>query len=104
MDEPRPAGTIKWCAGTDAVKTRDQRSTSPDAAERPEVDVEVLVGEPEGRFQLVHPLAELEQRQPEALDLLRGEATPVHAPDGLVLEHAAQELDQRQDRSEEHTS
>src|SRR5690349_24753927 len=64
--------------------------------ERAEVEVEVLVREPELRLQLLHPLREPHEREPETLDLLVVECALLHPPQRLPLHQLPQELDERQ--------
>src|SRR3954466_13491644 len=66
------------------------------AAEWPEVEVEVVLGEPELVAQLRHPLVELHERAAEALDLLFGQAAGVDPAQRLALHQLAQELDDGQ--------
>ena|SRR5215217_3860070 len=65
-------------------------------AERAEVDVEVVVGEPEELLELlelVHALLEAHKRLAEALALLLGEAAGVDAAHRLALHEQAKKLD-----------
>src|SRR5579884_344012 len=70
-------------------------------SERTEIEVQVLVLQPERRLQLVHPLGEAHERQPQPLDLLVGQPAFVHPPKRLALHQLAQELDQREDELRE---
>src|SRR5256885_15300781 len=70
---------------------------SEEVPERPEVEVEVLVLEPELRLQLLHPLAQPHERLAEPLDLLVRQGSLLHPPHRLALHQLAEELDQRQD-------
>src|SRR3954464_6969830 len=61
----------------------------PQAAQRSEVDVEILVGQPEDRLQFVHPLIQLQERQAKAFDLGVAQRATIHPSNRLVLQNFA---------------
>src|SRR4051812_29780826 len=69
---------------------------SQEFAQRTQVDVEVLVLEPETLLQFLHPLLELHERLAEAFDLVFGQRAGFHAADGLALHELAEQLEQRE--------
>src|SRR5262245_53134696 len=69
---------------------------SVEAAQRAQVEVQLLRGEPESLRHRVEDLLELHQREPDALDLLRRERALVHAADRLALEQLPHELHERE--------
>src|SRR4051794_14650132 len=76
-------------------RLRAQRSEQ--VPERPEVEVEVLVAQPEMLFQLVHPLCELHEGLAEPLDLVVVERAQLHPSQRLAFHQLAEELDQSED-------
>src|SRR5690606_1217363 len=79
-----------------AASTSDRLSEQ--LAERPQIQVQVLVGEPEDLLQLVRAVLQRHQRLAQLLDLLVGEPPTLDAPDGLALHRLTKQLDQRQHR------
>src|SRR4051812_21663589 len=61
----------------------------PQPTQRPEVDVEIFVGQTKDLFQLVHPVVQLEQRETKALHLLLVQRATIHPPNRLVLQDFA---------------
>src|SRR3954465_5966422 len=56
-------------------------------AQRSEIDIQILVGQPEDRLELVHTAIQLKQRQAETFDLFFGQRASVHPANGLMLQH-----------------
>src|SRR5690349_6516802 len=85
-----------------SVPTEDSRppafhaSGLEKSSQRPEVEAQVLVSEPELDLQLLHPLGELHERLSQPLDLLVVERACLHPPERLSFHQLAQQLDQRQ--------
>jgi hypothetical protein len=57
------------------------------SAQRTEVDVQILVGEPEGFLELLHSLVQLQERKPKSFDLLVRQSAAIHATNGLMLQN-----------------
>ena len=64
--------------------------------ERPEIEIQISLLEPELLGQLVHPLLELHERLAETLDLLVRRGCPPPSAERLALHELPQQLDQRQ--------
>src|SRR5689334_10771792 len=62
-----------------------------------QVQVEVLVGEPEHVLELIHPFRQGHEGSSEALDLLVAQRAGLDPPHGLALHQLTQQLDQRED-------
>src|SRR4051794_7975782 len=71
---------------------------SQQAAERPKVEVEVLVVEPEDLLELLHAGCERHQRAAQALYGRVVETPGLHAAQRLTLHQLAQQLDQGEDQ------
>src|SRR5881398_2317286 len=69
---------------------------SEQVAERPEVEIEIALIEPELLGQLLHPLLELHERLPEALDLLVVQVSRFHAAKRLAFHELPEQLDERE--------
>src|SRR5947207_1232364 len=80
---------------SDAIRSSFSR-VSQQAPERAEVEIQVLVTEPELRLQLVHAFGELHERFPEPLDLVVVERPALHPVQRLSLHQLSQELDECQ--------
>src|ERR1041384_4361008 len=63
--------------------TSNQYLSQP--SERSQVDIQVRVGQAKRRFQLVHTVVQLEQRQTQPFDLLVTQCAPVHTANCLML-------------------
>src|SRR3954454_13088279 len=75
---------------------RTTGENSQQITERPEIEIEVLLLEPEVLGELVHALLELHERLAETLDLLVVEVPDFHAAERLALHQLPQKLDQRE--------
>src|SRR2546421_8949800 len=64
--------------------------------ERPEIEVQICVRETELGLELVHPVGQLHERLPEALDLRVVERSLLHPSQSLPLHQLPQQLDERQ--------
>ena len=67
-------------------------SSSAKSAQRTEVDVQILARESECRFELLHSLVELQEREPEAFNLFVRQRATIHAADGLMLQNFPQQF------------
>ena len=67
---------------------------SEQIAERPEVEIEIALLEPEVLRELVHALFELHERLAETLDLLVVEVPRLHAAKRLTFHELPEQLDQ----------
>src|SRR5919109_3008488 len=67
-----------------------------EVAERPEVQVQISVLEPEMRLQLLHAPVEPHERFAEPVDLVLAQVPLLHPGQRLSLHELAQELDQRE--------
>src|SRR5207248_5846911 len=85
-----PKGRLRLC-----------RYDSEEVAERPEVQIQVAVLEPELGLELLHAALELHERLAEALDLLVGQGALLHAAKRLPLHQLAEQLDEGEDELRE---
>src|SRR5690606_2881681 len=67
-----------------------------EVAEGPEVEVEVVVLQPEQLLELLHALLQAQERGAQPLDLLVAERAALDASHGLALHELTQQLHQRQ--------
>src|SRR4051794_5994917 len=70
---------------------------SHQTAQRPKVQVQVLVLQPERLLQLFHPLLEQHEGLAQPLHLIRRETAALDPAERLALQQLPQQLDQRQD-------
>jgi hypothetical protein len=62
------------------------------SAQWTEIDIEIFVREPEGLFELVHSLVELQESEPKSFYLFVGQSPAIHSTDGLVLQNFPQQF------------
>src|SRR5215213_524756 len=85
----RPCDRVGFTSSGKQGSNVGRAKQSPQAAQRPEIDVQIVVRQAERRLQLTHALVQLEQCQPQPFDLLVGQRPAVHPPNRLVLQHFA---------------
>src|SRR3977135_2287111 len=66
-----------------------------------EVEVQILVFQPEGELELVHALGEREKRLPQSLHLLGAQPAALDPAERLTLHQLAEQLDDREDELRE---
>src|SRR5881227_358253 len=85
-----------WSLSSDPLISFSFLDSLHQPAQRPEVEVEVLVLEPELVLELLHPLLEQHERLAEPLDLVGRERAALDPPERLALHQLTQQLDQRE--------
>src|SRR3954454_5295632 len=86
----------RWREFTGVIK-HDRADGLQQSTQRPEVQIQVLGGEPELLTKLIHPLVQLHERAAEPLDLLLAQIPAVDPAQRLSLHDLPEQLDDRQD-------